>query len=233
MSRPVNADAAATQSRLIETAVQHFALHGAEATSLRKVATEAGVSLATVHYYFGTKSRLYDACIESLHGSIALGLAPMQEMFAEITEQLDDAQLDISNLNEMVETLVRLGFGFARGHQDLLRLIMRPLIEGGELDARWRERTLVPFLDATAEALGKATKSSPADLRFAVQTIVAVGMRYALSSPKELVQLNGLHGKKAKISVALKTKAIQITEDRLVRLAQEILLGPLSAPSIQ
>jgi hypothetical protein len=99
----------------------------------------------------------------------------------------------------------------------LLRLIMRPLIEEGELDVRWREGSLVPFLDAAARGLAHATGWPVAEQRFAVQTVIAVGMRYALSSPKELAQLNGLDPE-------AEAEAVATTEDRLVRLAQRVLL---------
>jgi AcrR family transcriptional regulator len=217
MARPVQADAAATRHRLVETAVAHFSRSGSEATSLRRIAEEAGVSLATIHYYFGGKARLYEACMESLHGTLAAGFAPMQKMFTGIIERVAGAEVDLDSLHTLLDGLVRTSFRFARQHPGLLRLIMRPLIEEGELDARWREGSLVPFLDAAARGLARATGWPVAEQRFGVQTVIAVGMRYALSSPRELAQLNGL-------DPGREDEAVATTEDRLVRLAQRVLL---------
>ena len=217
MSRPVHADAAATRRRLVETAVVHFARNGFEATSLRKIAEEASVSLATIHYYFGSKAQLYEACMESIRGTLATGFAPMQEMFTGIIDQVAGAEIDLDSRHTLLDGLARTSFRFARANPELLRLIMRPLIEEGELDVRWREGSLLPFLDAAARGLARATGRPVAEQRFAVQAVIAVGMRYALSSPKELAQLNGLDPE-------AEAEAVATTEDRLVRLAQRVLL---------
>jgi len=70
MSRPVNADADATRQRMLEAAVQLFAERGLGSTSIRDVAGAAGVSLAMVHHYFGSKDDLYDACIDATYAEL-------------------------------------------------------------------------------------------------------------------------------------------------------------------
>jgi AcrR family transcriptional regulator len=49
---------------LLEAAGRLFARHGAAEVSLRRVADEAGVTPAMVHYYFGSREGLYDAMLE-------------------------------------------------------------------------------------------------------------------------------------------------------------------------
>lgn len=50
---------------LLDTAERLFAERGFEATSVRDLATEAGVNVAMVSYYFGSKEGLFEAVIES------------------------------------------------------------------------------------------------------------------------------------------------------------------------
>ncbi len=99
-----------------------------------------------------------------------------------------------------------------------------PLVEHGEMDARWRETTLVPFLEHATRSLATVTGRSATELRFAVQSVVAVGMRYALSSPKELAQLNGFVAATDKMDKAMEASAIEATADQLVLLARRLIL---------
>ena len=47
--------------RLLDAAIAQFARTGIAATSLRAIATEAGVTPAMLHYYFGDKARFTEA----------------------------------------------------------------------------------------------------------------------------------------------------------------------------
>jgi AcrR family transcriptional regulator len=53
-----------TPGRILDTAEELFANHGIAATSLRQLTRTAGVNLAAVHYYFGSKEALLDAVID-------------------------------------------------------------------------------------------------------------------------------------------------------------------------
>ena len=56
--------AAQTRQRILDVARQAFARSGFEATSVRSVASAAGVDQALVHRYFGTKRELFLATLE-------------------------------------------------------------------------------------------------------------------------------------------------------------------------
>lgn len=53
-----------TRGRIIAAAREAFGERGFDATSVREVATRAGVDAALVHHYFGTKQRLFVAAME-------------------------------------------------------------------------------------------------------------------------------------------------------------------------
>lgn len=49
------------QVHIIETAEKLFALHGFSGTSIRDISREAGINIAMVSYYFGSKEKLMEA----------------------------------------------------------------------------------------------------------------------------------------------------------------------------
>ncbi|MDF3313253.1 TetR family transcriptional regulator [Rhodococcus sp. T2V] len=59
--RPGNPD---TRSRILTTARKLFAQNGFDKTSVRSVASGAGVDSALVHHYFGTKRQLFLASVD-------------------------------------------------------------------------------------------------------------------------------------------------------------------------
>jgi len=61
--RPVG-KSADQRERLLDAAIACFVRQGIAAASLRAIASEAGVTPALLHYYFGDKAQLVDALVE-------------------------------------------------------------------------------------------------------------------------------------------------------------------------
>ena len=57
-------DPAARQAEIVTVATRHFAERGYEATSTAEIATDAGVTRALVHHYFGDKPGLFRAVVQ-------------------------------------------------------------------------------------------------------------------------------------------------------------------------
>ena len=53
-----------TRERILSSARELFARNGIDKTSIRAIATDAGVDPALVHHYFGTKTQLFAAAIK-------------------------------------------------------------------------------------------------------------------------------------------------------------------------
>ncbi len=49
---------------IMEAAIQLFAVKGFEGTSIREIANLAGVNLAMINYYFGSKEKLFEYMVE-------------------------------------------------------------------------------------------------------------------------------------------------------------------------
>jgi AcrR family transcriptional regulator len=180
MARPVHADAEATRKRILKSAVLRFSDLGIDGASIRAIARGADVSLAMVHHYFGSKDDLYRACVDSMYESLA-GLR---------TELERELRLGGST-HEVVERAVVAGFRFARKHQTAMRLLLRAVMESGELDPERRQREQLPFLASASRALGAALGRPAHELRLPLQSIVALTARYAVSTERELAAISG------------------------------------------
>ena len=82
---------------LLQTAARLFAKHGFEAVSTRMLSTEAGVNIAMIAYYFGSKEKLFEAIIderlpksrEMLIGFFESNLEPWEKLSAIINHYVE------------------------------------------------------------------------------------------------------------------------------------------------
>lgn len=179
MARPVNADAAATRQRILASATELFGERGAK-SSIREIAKSAGVSLAMVHHYFGSKEDLYGSCVDA--------------MYVELAELRDHLVAEVgtaSDPSRIFEKAVRAGFQFAREHQSAMRLMMRRVVARGALDAGRAEEFLVPFLDQASSIVAALTARPAVELRLPLQSLVFLNGRYAIADVEELKLVTG------------------------------------------
>src|ERR1700730_14879204 len=86
------------QLQIIEAAEKLFSIKGIDGASIRDIAEEAGVNLAMISYYFGSKEKLMEAIFEQRMGHVRIrvesmlkddSLAPFQKMEILIDENID------------------------------------------------------------------------------------------------------------------------------------------------
>lgn len=63
-------DGEATRRQILVTAVRLFAEHGYAYTTSKMICREAGVNIAAVNYYFGSRDDLYRAVLDEVHEHI-------------------------------------------------------------------------------------------------------------------------------------------------------------------
>lgn len=214
MARPPNADPQATRRRVLDTARALFSERGAGSTSIRDIARGAGVSLATVHHHFGSKDGLYESCIDAMYDEIV----PLR---TEIEAQLAAG----GSAEEILDRGMRTCYRFARAHRAAIRLLLRTVIDTGELDTRRRERNHLPFLREGAEMLALLLPGSSVERRLMLQSVMHLVVRYAVTQEHELAMIVGN-------DPVTGTKATQrAVEDHLVVVTRHILgLPPISSP---
>lgn len=61
-----------TENKIIASAWLIFILYGYHGTTIEKIARDAGVSKATIHYYFRTKNNLYQVIVKMIANRILI-----------------------------------------------------------------------------------------------------------------------------------------------------------------
>ena len=225
MGRPINADADATRARILHSALNLFSERGIDGASIREVAKGAGVSLAMVHHYFGSKDDLHRAVIASMYAELATMRETLVAAIARSAakgERSDVATEGRSNANveDLIESGVVEGYRFARAHVTQVRLMLRDAVLTGQLPEGGRE-SLEPFLDLASERLAPLVARPARSLRLALQSIVFLVARYAVQSDEESAIVTGERA----------AHAPRVIERHLIELARTLLMSPPRSPS--
>jgi TetR/AcrR family transcriptional regulator len=171
--------AAATKQRILDCALNVFAEHGFDGTTVRDVAADAGVNHAMIHYYYSNKEELWRAAVAHLFGRIDKEI----DYSAEFLETLPTE----AGFKEFVRRYVR----YCARHPEHARLMVQESIRGGER-LRWavdefirpKHQLLAPATLALIEA-GKLPDVSPMSLIYII--VAASQVPYMLQAEMEMV----------------------------------------------
>lgn len=134
--RPVDTDQQDLKVKILNTAEELFTEYGYAATSIRNIATTAGVNPALVHYYFGNKHALLEAVLDH-------SLKPMTRALASLK----------TNKNASITDIAGLLISMAAAHPNVPRLLTREvLLPGGEIQ-EYFIKNLAPQLGGALPAL--------------------------------------------------------------------------------
>jgi len=108
------------KEQIIEKAIELFGVNGYDSTSIRELSQEAGINIAMINYYFGSKEKLFEAMVEHKAGY----------MKGKLEELLNDKGLDpLEKINKVIEEYVTRIFSQPAFHRIIYRemlLHMRP-----------------------------------------------------------------------------------------------------------
>jgi TetR/AcrR family transcriptional regulator, regulator of cefoperazone and chloramphenicol sensitivity len=164
---PARIDGEESRQRLLQAAVQCFAEHGFAKTSTRSIATQAGVNIAAISYYFGDKAGLYRAAFTEPMGT------PQDDivLFAGEALPLGDALRGLySGFIEPLKQNVLV--------QQCIRLHMREMVEPTGLWEEEIDQGIKPYQLALAKVLCRhyGVKKADDDIHRLVISIVALGV---------------------------------------------------------
>lgn len=140
--RPPAEDRPEAREALLDAASRLFAAHGAEGVSLRRIAQEAGVTPAMVHYYFGNKKGLHNAMLERIfvrilervRAAVAAGgglEALLEVLFTTITAE---PWIPLLVVREVLTERGGFREQFVRGYASQMAVLLPSLIRS-EIDA--------------------------------------------------------------------------------------------------
>jgi AcrR family transcriptional regulator len=128
-------DAVGTRALLLAAARRRFAWDGYSATTVRDIATDAGVNVALINRYFTSKEGLFEACLQ------------------RVVEDLDHATPADITVDSIVEAILTQVAGLPTGEHPLqLLLLLRS--SGDDRADQIRRNTLRSFTEGMAAAAG-------------------------------------------------------------------------------
>ncbi len=207
-----------TASRIIDAAERLFIRDGIDATSLRAVTREAGVNVAAIHYYFGSRDELLRAVLDRI-------VTPVNERRLVL---LDQALAASRGRPLVVEEILRI---FLLPDLEAVEALRDRGVEIAHFVARayaapsptLRRLIEEQFGECSSRFLLELGRALPAidrpELEFRFRCIVGVIVRlFGAATPR------GIAG-------GLDTAEIAPTLDRLVGFLAPGLASPISAPS--
>jgi AcrR family transcriptional regulator len=128
-------DADGTRARLLQAARERFARDGFAATTVRDIATDAGVNVALINRYFSSKEGLFEACLN------------------RTVKELDDRETDASTVEQIVRVMLEQMLDDPAGERPLQLLLLLRSTGEPEVD-EIRRRTLREFSERMARSAG-------------------------------------------------------------------------------
>jgi AcrR family transcriptional regulator len=208
MARPVAADAEATKARILDAACALVADHGIEGTSIRDIAKESKVSLATVLHYYGSKDGLYEACIEAMYKEL-------DQLKSTLITTLVPGSQSGQSIEQTIEQAIRASNKFAKQHRAAHRLVLRANIDEGGMRPDRREKYLGQMTDDVAGVLAMLLGVDRARARIVHSSVAHLIVRYSLQPGPELKLITGKKSER---------DAEAAIEDHIVELAKALLL---------
>ena len=158
------------QAKILDAAETAFADGGYSGASMRDIVREAGVNLATVYYYFGSKNGLMEAVLKRRFG-------PLRQEHLDLLEQFErDANGRPLSVEKILEAMLmpplRLLAAPAAKRQAVTRLIGRIVVEPDaktqQILRSQRSEVRAAFLKALRASLPKA---KPAELQWRMEFV--------------------------------------------------------------
>lgn len=128
-------DAGNTRQLLLEAARQRFARDGYAATTVRDIASDAGVNVALINRYFTSKEGLFESCL------------------TRVVEDLNRSDVEDESIDQMIAYMVDQVVDSVSGEHPL-QLLMLLRSSGDEAADRIRRNTLDSFTERMATVAG-------------------------------------------------------------------------------
>ena len=181
MPRPT---AQSPQAKILDAAEAAFADGGYNGASMRDIVRGAGVNLATVYYYFGSKNGLMEAVLKRRFG-------PLRQEHLDILEQFErDAKGRPLSVEKILEAMLmpplRLLAAPAAKRQAVTRLMGRIVVEPDaktqQILRGQRSEVRAAFLKALRASLPKA---QPAALQWRMEFVWGA-LAFILCNPRSI-----------------------------------------------
>lgn len=169
--------------------MERFGRFGVGGTSVRDVAADAGVTLATVHHYFGTKQELYEHCLDHCYAELG---ALRQELGEVVRAELGRGGRGKQRIESLIGAVAVTAYRFGASHRAASRLLLRAnVFEPDEHTIARVRASQRSFLDGASAALAPLLDRDPEELRMPLQGLMFLATRMAVAGDEELAIIGG------------------------------------------
>lgn len=163
-----------TRRRLVEAAIEAFGAQGYDATSTRRLAEQAGVTLPSIQYYFGSKEGLYRAAVEHIMQPMNERMKPLSErVTAALTAEPGRSEL-MMLLGDMLDAFVATMVG-GEGRESRKRFLARAEVERSAALDPFRESIMRHVVQPCAALIGRLLDQPAGDESVMLRTVAIVG----------------------------------------------------------
>ena len=139
----------ASAEALLQAAIHEFAERGYRGTSIRRIATRAGVHPALIRYYFQSKGQLQRTLLERAMAALSAVIGPA-------LDQIHDAPSMRRALLDILGGYLR----YLESNHEFPRIIQRSLLDGDPVIIEIAEKHMKPFFDAIRSAVGDEDRNA-------------------------------------------------------------------------
>ena len=147
---------AATRAAILEAAKKIFAAKGFDAATVRDICTEAGVNIALVSRYFGSKSGLYAEVCRSLLDGLA---APLAHLDVGISTAEDWRR----NVREWIEHALRLVSATRSPAKEIAGVFRQEMFNPSSMRKYFRDTFLMPIFNCLKRLIQMGGSRSEAE----------------------------------------------------------------------
>ncbi len=160
------------RKNILSTALQLFGQKGYEATSVRDIAAGAGVNIAMINYYFGSKEKLLESVVEYKTSGIQL-------VFAELEKNPSITQIE--KIDTIIDNYIQRMFAGPQFHHLLhreLSLENRPQMKDAIIEILFRN---VVSIKAILQKGIESGEFKAVDVELTITTLIG-SISYLLTS---------------------------------------------------
>ena len=193
------------QLQIIETAETLFADRGYDGTSVRDIADVAGINVAMISYYFGSKEKLMEALFEYRIGSIQMRVESLLK---------DDSLTPFDKVNMLIDDHVERVMQKQCFHKIMISVVLTnkmPAILKAANDVKLRIAEIVSEIIKDGQKKGVFKKKVDVILMLNTmvgtvsQTLMSMGYYREFNKQNELSDEEFLTTVKRKLSIHIKT----------------------------
>lgn len=174
-----------TRQKVIDAALEIFGTLGLEAASTRAIAQRAGVNLPALHYYFGGKEGLYQACAIHIADRMETYLKPAGSAIeAALSGAVPPAQVRLDLLHGLLDAVAEVMIG-SREPEPWVRFIMREQASPTAAFNVLYERIMSKVVGLTARLLGSLLERPAEDSYVQIRAMGFIGQLLFFRTARE------------------------------------------------